>query len=531
MGFFPEPAVRQLFQTDYEFVQSLENVLKNICLQDSDIRAIIITQSVNRDCYLYSPNNNYLRRAPANVPFRAELFKASGRRQLLPASDLQPGTDPDMIENVFAITSSFSRKLSDGTQQFTNLAICYSTEPFAQILENRSEVDASAGLFVTTETGAGIFSSNKQLGYGGFDIADYIKKHPQDQSAEYTGSDEDAPADLVTVNHQRYAVNAQSNPQRGYIAYSLVPYSLISRLPFSDWIFLVLYVIFPIILTVGLSMLSASLMRRRMDGLITGMKEIGSNNLSYRIPQDQRDDEFTYISEQFNDMTSRLSDQIEQTYMYEIQRRKAEYHALQTSINPHFLYNTLEAVRGLLDENGEEDAAEMIVILSRLMDYQIRGGHFVSIGEEVEKLKNYIELFSLRYSGDFSYKLEIPDAILKDQMPKYTFQPILENYFVHGYTPGEDNRFSVTAKTDGDDILVTFADNGRGMNERELEQLQQKLENPRMDGGSQGLSNVHERLQIVYGPEYGLTISSASGEGTIVLVRMCVHVREDVTLT
>ena len=158
------------------------------------------------------------------------------------------------------------------------------------------------------------------------------------------------------------------------------------------------------------------------------MTQIGSNNLSYRIPRSRRTDEFSFIAERFNEMCDELEDKVNKVYIYDLKQKSAELYALQASINPHFLYNTLEAIRGRLAMDGNIDAAEMVVLLSKLYRNQIKGKMFITLREEISQCNIYLELFSIRYDGNFQCSFDLPPEIMKYGIPKNTLQPILENY-------------------------------------------------------------------------------------------------------
>lgn len=502
---------------DYEYVQSMNSMLGEICAYDKDIKALIITKTLDNTCYLFLPNNIFLQKIDSGMPFCSELLTNRQGRLLLGSRNLKymDGNNKVFDEDVYAIAGIVHTNLEREDEPYvTRVAICYSTDSLTKTFENEQITSSEANYYITTlSDGAAIYKPNYAFRTDRFNyIAGFDRIKESFSSGVYKTEGDTMLTRQIT------------DIQRNYAVFYTVPERVVSELSFLDMMMLFGLVISSIAIISFLSLLSAHLMKQRMNGLVKGMEQLEQTNFKYRIPEDRRNDEFTYISSRFNKMSRRLAEQIEKTYTLEMKRKAAEYHSLQASINPHFLYNTLEAIREWLDLSGEEDGAEMVVMLSRLMNYQIRGGHFVTIGEEVDKLKIYVELFLLRYNGEFYYDIDIPAEILSTEMPKYTLQPILENYFVHGYMQEHNNIITVSARQEGEDICIVITDNGKGMGSPQLMDLRRRLDNPETSGESLGLSNVHDRLRIIYGKTYGLTIESKEGMGTTVVVRFLNHI-------
>ena len=252
------------------------------------------------------------------------------------------------------------------------------------------------------------------------------------------------------------------------------------------------------------------------------MTQIGVSNLRYRISAVSGNDEFAVIAGKINEMCDVLQTHIEREYLLEIRQKTAEFNALQASINPHFMNNTLEAVRNRLVESGNQDAADMVVMLSRLFNYQTRGGKFVTVREEIEKLNLYIDIYNLRYRGAFDVSINVDADIYPYGMPKYVLQPILENYFMHGIDMGRNNDVRIIGRLDGENIHIEIRDNGRGIESGRLKELREQLaEKSFQEEAGMGLKNVDERIRLIYGDGYGLQVDSeGTGTGTSVVLLM-----------
>lgn len=496
------------FLDDYEYNKSLNDVFKDVCMQDKDVKAVFVTKGEGKKCYLFMPQNNYLERVSNDTAFCRELLEMKGNRQMFSRNPIVSiGKTEENGENLYMIAGTvLGSKAQAG--DLIRVGICYSTNALGDVLASADNINEHTFFGITTMDGNIIYASDENYIKSG-NISDTIMDALQSKET------------IVREGRTKYLMESQVDVQRNYIAFYMVPESFLNQIPFGQRILLIGTATISIAMIILLSVVSSYFMKRRMQGLIIGMGEIGKNNLDYRIPIDtKKNDEFTEISAQFNRMSERLLTQIEQTYVYEMKRRTAEFKALQTSINPHFLYNTLEAIREWLDQSGEEDGAEMIVMLSRLMEYQIRGGSFVTIGEELEKLKAYINLFSLRHYGEFQYEINVSDSILRYMIPKHTLQPVLENYFIHGYRVGGFNKFWIDGVQEGEDIILTIRDNGLGMRKDELLRLRNEMADLGQNNDKLGLCNVHNRLRIAFGESYGIDLNSMDDKGTTVLIKM-----------
>ena len=284
-----------------------------------------------------------------------------------------------------------------------------------------------------------------------------------------------------------------------------------------------LFVIFSamVVISAILYFLSGSLFSRRVEELTKGMQRIGSHNLNYRIPQRGRKDEFEDIAIRFNEMCDELQDTINREYISEIKKKNAKLSALQAGVNPHFLYNTLEAIRIKAIDDGNKDVGEMIVLLANVFRSIVRDKTFTPIYKEINTCSMYLDIFSLRYASSLEYEMDIQPGILEYSIPQNLLQPIIENYFIHGIRNDSDkNRFLVKGWMEKKDILFSFWDNGRGVNKSRLKEIQKKFTQKEIDMESYGLANVHERIRLVYNKPYGLWINSDENLYTNVTVRI-----------
>ncbi|MCD8077202.1 MAG: sensor histidine kinase [Lachnospiraceae bacterium] len=220
---------------------------------------------------------------------------------------------------------------------------------------------------------------------------------------------------------------------------------------------------------------------------------------------------------------------LDRKYTHENARTGIEYAALQNQINPHFLYNTLDAIRSQALAAGQPEIAEMTGKMSRFYRYSIKNrGDLVPLAEELSNVKDYFSIQRYRFEDRFSLEIlcEEPE-ILHYYIPKMTFQPLVENALYHGLEPHKGGgQVTLRLTCLGKSILIVVHDDGIGMDEATLEKVRQRLYGKLPEEDSRGkrsgiaVYNVNKRLQILFGDAYGLQYTSAPGMGTDVEIRI-----------
>ena len=224
------------------------------------------------------------------------------------------------------------------------------------------------------------------------------------------------------------------------------------------------------------------------------------------------------LSDSFGHMVGRIQQLMTTVREEEIDLRKTELKALQAQINPHFLYNTLDSIAWMCERGKNADAVQMVHALARLFRISISRGHeLIPIEKELQHAEAYLQIQKYRYKNQFTYHFTVDEGCLHCLCNKITLQPIIENAIVHGLDLMVDaGHIEITVRPDGGDILLIVADDGIGM---EPEQVAALLQNEPSDRTGIGVKNVNDRLRIYFGPEYGMSITSAPYEGTTVTIR------------
>ncbi len=268
---------------------------------------------------------------------------------------------------------------------------------------------------------------------------------------------------------------------------------------------------------------------KRSKVIMQGIHKLQQGDLSSRISLSKSDDELAQIAISFNSMCDSLNNYINKVYLSEIKQKNAELTALQTQVNPHFLYNTLEVIRMRAVSTGSTDVGEMIYTLAALFKNTIRSGMFINIYEEVELCKLYLQLFKIRYQDKLTYTIDLHPELQNYYIIKFTLQPVIENYIVHGMNHDlPHNIITIQGVKHKDGILLTIRDNGVGIEKEKLERLNQNLNTSgSCSSSSIGLANVNERLKLIYGDAYGLEIASEENRGTTVHIRIPAKGKEE----
>ena len=211
-------------------------------------------------------------------------------------------------------------------------------------------------------------------------------------------------------------------------------------------------------------------------------------------------------------------------YEIELANNRAQLYALQSQINPHFLYNTLNTIQGLTYLGKDEEIRTAIGALSFVMRYSIKGDEIVLVNDEIQCIEKYKQIIDIRFSRRMQISISVDDSIRNCKMPRFLLQPLVENAVFHGLEPrpGKGNLTLTGTLVSGSILHFVCTDDGVGIAAEKLAELQTALHDDTQVMREQnthehvGLLNIHQRLQLMYGPAYGISLSSKPGEGTVV---------------
>lgn len=249
-------------------------------------------------------------------------------------------------------------------------------------------------------------------------------------------------------------------------------------------------------------------------------KKIADGDFSTRVDVATKD-EIGTLALNVNEMSGRLEEMVQKIKDDERKMRHTELRLLQEQINPHFLYNTLDTIVWLVEGNSPDKAVNMVVSLSDFFRIVLsKGKDIITIREEEQHVRSYLEIQQVRYRDILEYDISIPEELYGYKILKLTLQPIVENSLYHGIKVKRGKgSILVTGELKDDKIYFEIRDTGVGMSQEDLASIRNKLTRPckETDSGF-GLANVNERIRMNYGLEYGVTIDSKQGEGTRVQI-------------
>lgn len=227
------------------------------------------------------------------------------------------------------------------------------------------------------------------------------------------------------------------------------------------------------------------------------------------------------LGNSMNTMIDQINILLEQIKKEQTSLRKAEFEVLQSQINPHFLYNTLDTIIWLAEADDQKKVVSMVGSLSEFFRASLnQGKEVVTIREELQHVRSYLEIQQVRYQDILDYEIQIPEELEVYLIPKITIQPLVENALYHGIKNKRGKgRIRITGKREADHMTIQVEDNGIGMDEECLEQLRDRIhQDIRKDKDSYGLYNVNARIRLQFGEAYGLSFESIYREGTTVSV-------------
>ncbi len=283
-------------------------------------------------------------------------------------------------------------------------------------------------------------------------------------------------------------------------------------------------------------------MRHRLLALSSHMKNIGEDHFDPLLLDNPGQDEIGWLIKAFNKMIADINELINVVYKLEMQKKdieveniRAEYKYLQAQVDPHFLFNTLNAILVFCYKNNYTELSAVISSLSKLLKRLLTSGSdLVTVSEEFEFIEKYLSIEKFRFGGKFDYEIQIAQEVIDLNMhiPKMSIQPIVENACKHGLQSSlDDNRkLDLHADIKSGSLVISVRDNGTGMNAEKVMSILENTENPQIEnieGNSRneyssgvGIMNVYRRMMMNYNKRFHFSINSQPGQGTEIIMRI-----------
>jgi two-component system, sensor histidine kinase YesM len=351
-----------------------------------------------------------------------------------------------------------------------------------------------------------------------YKLSDEMFKQMSYDHGWISDSAQDSLISYVTVNSTKWKLAT-------YIPYSAL-FSDIEYIKQSIIIGLIIAVLFLLIVSFYISYDFVSAINR----LVGGMKRLqkGDENVEVNL---RRKDELGFMGDTFNTMVKEITTLQKWVLREQITRKDAQIKALQSQINPHFLFNTLESINWMAQLNSVPEISETVTALATMMEANMaRGSKCITLGEEMRYIDSYILILKKRFEGRLELIKEIDSSVLQIIVPRLLIQPLVENAANHGVANVRGKGVvRIAADKKGDVVNIMVEDNGAGIDPDELEMLNERLsmndddyfndEQKKRKVGI-GLENVNRRIKLFYGSQYGIKIESKKGSYTKVYVRI-----------
>jgi len=381
----------------------------------------------------------------------------------------------------------------------------------SEIILNKQYKDLEMG-----KTGY-IFISNKEGDILSHNDKSYLGQNIQEEGFEIGDITDESGYFLIQEDGKKDLLTYYKSNTLNMIFLSKIPYDeLMSRINLTRNLTILLTLVSALVVS-GIFYILSSRISTPINQLLKGMKEVESGNFDIKVTID-RDDEIGALSQGFNQMAEHLSSLIHENYIIQIKKKEAEIKALQSQINPHFLYNTLDIAYWSSRIEDAPNTEQILANLSTLFKLGLNSGkEFTTIGKEMEHLQSYINIQLLRFEDEPKINIDIDESICDIEILKLMIQPVVENSFLHGIDELEDEgMINITCFVEDETIIFEIYDNGKGM---ETSMANSLLCEESTNKGY-GLRNVNERIQLYYGKNYGISIESELNLGTKVRIQI-----------
>lgn len=233
--------------------------------------------------------------------------------------------------------------------------------------------------------------------------------------------------------------------------------------------------------------------------------------------------EIRHLGRSIGDMAKRIRELMQDIVAEHESKRKNEFDILQSQINPHFLYNTLDIIVWMIENEQKEEAVKVVTSLARFFRISLsKGKSIIPVSAEIEHVRSYLTIQQMRFKNKFTYTIEVEEEALNLASLKLMLQPLVENAIYHGmeFMDG-DGEIHIKAYREGDELCFLVKDNGLGMTRQQVENLLSEKKHVSSERGSGiGVRNVNERIKLYFGEDYGLSIESEPDEGTVISIRL-----------
>lgn len=331
----------------------------------------------------------------------------------------------------------------------------------------------------------------------------------------------------IQLHDQRYLVIAHQSNETGVRVISLLPFENLLKDSRELRDFTIVIAAIFLLGAGGLAVFFSYSLSNPLVRLKEKMLQVEKGNFNQRVPVTSHD-EIGNLGAQFNRMVGEINRLVNEVYMISLREKEAELAALQSQINPHFIYNTLEAINMMAIRGGNFDVSDMVTSLGKLLRYTVeRADCFVTLRQEMESLTSYIRIQQIRLGHRLQVHFEMEEALLEQSVPKLLLQPLVENAIYHGI--GDQERGGtiwISAFRNEHEMLFTIKDDGKGLSKDDLVRLRSSVSVPIRHSeaastqAGMALRNIAHRIALLYGEKSGLFIDGQPDQGAVFTLRI-----------
>lgn len=392
-------------------------------------------------------------------------------------------------------------------------------------LQNPDTGEVTGQLYVSFEMPSAISNKVSDFQMGRYIFDSYGRLLYSEESM----ADSLVASDMTASLEKSHHINLSQLSRKYEVRYSwiddlltvvLLPKSQLTRLAVQTY---ALYGVSIVFISGLLLAVLIHLFRKYIDQVSTitdALDQVASGDLAVRIDTGNMKSELYSISKGVNQMLVNINQSINEIYALEVKQRDANMRALQSQINPHFLYNTLEYIRMYALSRQQEELSEVIYAFASLLRNNISQEKTTQLKDELAFCEKYIYLYQMRYPDSFAYHIYIDREVDNLEIPKFIIQPLVENYFIHGIDhTRRDNAISIKVLKTEKAIQLLIRDNGKGMSPTRLQQILEELEAAQLHKKeSIGFQNVYLRLVHYFGEKFHLELESKENKGTTIRI-------------
>lgn len=415
---------------------------------------------------------------------------------------------------VFSLVRSINDKITNRLLGFLKMDL--NIEIMKDILVSPAESNSNLHTLIIDQSGNVIYDTTGKLTKQKLDFS-IPNLYSMDQSSGE-----------LQIHGQKFLYSFLKSSVTNWTTLALIPTnSMIYKLNQIRNLTLLLVLISIVIISI-ITYLISTRITHPMRQVIHVMRQVESGNMRVRFKETTYQNEIGLLSNVFNKMLDSLQHLMQQVYESEIREKDAKLLALQAQINPHFLFNTLNIIRAIGRRKGISEVSEMAESLAELFRYSMKDwGTPVPLKEELNHVQNYMSIQQIRFRDRFKFDCNVPEHLAHMKVVKLSIQPLVENAVIHGLEGKKsDGVVEITAESIQGILEIKVIDNGIGIDEDTLTAIRTALQESEIYKNTPtanlgiGIINIHRRIRLMYGEEYGLFIESSPGAGTMVGIKL-----------